>query len=78
MMPPLAQRLELDLTVEHGGHRAKIAGEQGNFLAVFPTLSSLCHFAVAAWPLRHDRPAGITLRVQWRGLRWEVPHAARR
>ena len=73
-MLPLLRALELNLVVEQGGYRAAISGADGNFLVVFPTLTSLRHFAIAAWPLRGLAPAGITVKVAWRGLQWKVLH----
>ncbi len=73
-MLPLLRALELNLVVEQGGYSAAVSGADGNFLVVFPTLASLWHFAIAAWPLRRPVPAGITVKVAWRRFHWEVLH----
>lgn len=69
-MLQLLQAVELDLTVEQGGHLMTLQGADGEFVVTFPTLRSLLHFGREMWPQRHLKPKGIRVSVRWRGLRW--------
>jgi hypothetical protein len=66
MTPPLPA-LDLDLRVEHGGHRVSLTGTGKRFTARFPTVASLLHFARIFWPLRKRFPREYSLRVSLRG-----------
>lgn len=69
---PLLRAIELDLAVEHAGHRVRLTGAAGQFVARFPALSSLLHFARIAFPFRKRFPRGFSVRLEWRGLGWRV------
>lgn len=68
----LLRALELDLAVEHAGHRVQLTGADGRFVARFRALSSLLHFARLAFPARKLFPRGLSVRLEWRGLAWRV------
>lgn len=68
----LLRALELDLTVEHAGHRVQLTGADGHFVARFAALTSVLHFARLTFPARKHFPRGLALRLQWRGLAWRV------
>lgn len=64
-MTRLLPNLKLDLLIEQHGHQVRLTGSGSAFLATFPTLASLLHFAKLLWPFRHHRPANVSLRIQW-------------
>jgi hypothetical protein len=71
MQPPLPA-LEADLVIEHGGHAVKVTGSASRFVANFPSLLAMLHFARVWWPLRDQVPRQIALDAQWRQLRIRV------
>lgn len=71
-MLQLLQAVELDLVIEQGGQRMTVRGQNGQFLATFPSLRSLFHFARELWPWRQHKPSGVRVVVGWRSLRWTV------
>lgn len=74
MRQALLHAVELDLVVEHGGHRVTVKGNRRVFTADFERLTSLLHFVRQAWRWRRQVPAGITVFVTWRGFRAKVAH----
>ena len=67
--------LDLDLRIQHAGHELILTGSGGSFVARFPTLLSLLHFARLSWPFRAHLPPDASLQVQWRWLHLPV-HAS--
>ena len=68
----LLPALEVDLVIEHGGRRLHLQGSGTPFVATFPTLVSLLHFAPIFWPYRKRIPRPASLQVERRGLRIPV------
>jgi hypothetical protein len=68
----LLRALELDLAVEHAGHRITVTGAGGRFVARFSSLSSLWHFARLYLRDRRRMPRGISVRLEWRGFGWGI------
>ena len=64
--------LEVDLLIEHGGHAMKVTGSASRFVANFPSLRAVLHFARVFWPLRKRIPHQIALEAEWRLLRVTV------
>ena len=67
MQPPFPS-LDLDLLIEHAGHQLTLSGSGMAFIATFPSLASLFHFARLGWSFRSQIPRHATLRVAWRGF----------
>ena len=68
-MTKLRPALDLDLVIESNGQRTSIQGSGYRFIATFPTLGSLFHFARILWPLRKAFPKGYAVQAKWKGLR---------
>jgi hypothetical protein len=64
--------LEVDLLIEHGARRLHLQGSGTRFVATFPTLVSLLHFAPIFWLYRKRIPRPTSLHVEWLGLRIPV------
>jgi hypothetical protein len=62
--------LALELQIENGGHRMRISGSAGQYVAEFPSLRSLVHFLAIGWRWRGQVPRGWRVQMAWRGLRW--------
>ena len=60
--------LDVDLQIEHGGHHLKLTGSGMRFVARFPTLISIVHFAPIFWPVRKNLPSPASVRIEWRKL----------
>lgn len=60
--------VEVDLLIEHDGRQLTVQGSGGNFVARFPTLASLFHFARIIWARRTAAPIDATFQVAWRRL----------
>jgi len=71
-MKRLLSALSADLLIENAGYRCTLSGGNMSFVARFPSLSSLIHFAPLFWSLRKYIPPGLTLRIQWGRLTWVV------
>ena len=71
MNPPLPA-LDVDLLIEHQGHRVEVKGSGRHLVATFPTLFSLWHFSRAFWPVRNYVPLDLDFKVEWRSFRWSV------
>jgi hypothetical protein len=69
-MKRLLPTLDVDIVVEHGGHKVAIQGSGRRFIAKFPTLFSLGHFALRLWPFRKLVPDSCEWQVEWRGYRF--------
>jgi hypothetical protein len=72
-MPNNQPEFEVDLAIEHDGHRLHLTGRDPEFTAEIPSFLSLLHFLRAGWPYRYLLPAGRTLSVRW----WKVRAAFR-
>lgn len=68
----LPRALELDLALEHAGHRVILTGASGWFVARFASLPSLWHFARLYLRDRRRLPRGFSVRLEWRGLGWRI------
>jgi hypothetical protein len=66
---------EVDLLIEHGGHRLKLRGSGTRFAARFPTLLSLFQFLRISWASRKRIPPQASFHVEWRRLRIPVKSA---
>jgi len=64
-MQRLLHALEVHLLVEHAGHQMTVTGSDARFVARFPTLASMVHFARIGWALRRSIPAEASLSVEW-------------
>lgn len=71
MTPPIPV-LDVDLLIEHDGHRLKLRGSERRFVANVPTLLSLLHFSRIFWQYRKRVAEEYSLEVQWRQLRIPV------
>lgn len=71
-------RLDVDLLIEHEGHRMKLTGSQNRFAAEFSSLVSLFHYARTFWSQRKIAPPGTSLSIGWRGLRLGALKSPRR
>lgn len=67
-MKRLLPALSADLLIENAGHQMRLTGGRMSYVADFPTLSSLFHFARIGWAWRKQIPPGLQLRIVWRGL----------
>lgn len=70
MTKPLLPALDLNVVVEHGGHRVAVTGSGRRFIATFATVSSLLHFFFASWRLRKFFPESYSFQAEWRGRRF--------
>ena len=64
-LPP---EVEVDLLIEHDGRHLTVQGSGRNFVAKFPTLLSLFHFARIFWAHRTEAPLDATVQIAWRRL----------
>ena len=64
--------LDVDLLVEHDGHRALVKGSGHDFVTRFPTLPSLMHFSRILWPWRKHLPSDLGLRIEWSIFRFRA------
>ncbi len=56
-MPNNQPEFEVDLAIEHDGHRLHLTGRDPEFTAEIPSFLSLLHFLRAGWPYRYLLPA---------------------
>ncbi len=68
-MKRLLPVLDLDLQIEHEGHRLALQGSGRQFVAKFQSLRALIHFGLRVWPFRKLAPASLRLRIEWKGRR---------
>ena len=61
--------VDVDLLVEHDGHKLKLNGSDSRFVARLPTLVSLFHFGGLFWSLRKRIPQQASLHMEWRPFR---------
>jgi hypothetical protein len=60
--------LEIDLSVEHNGHRLRLTGRDPEYVAEIPSIGSLIHFFRAGWRHRRLMPSGRRLTI----LLWKL------
>ncbi len=64
-LPPV---IEVDLLIEHDGRHLTVRGSGRNFVAKFPSLPSLFHFARIFWAHRTEAPIDAIVQIAWRRL----------
>lgn len=58
--------VDVDLLIEHDGHKLKLTGSDSRFVARFPTLAAVLHFGRVFWTSRKRVPRQASLHVEWR------------
>jgi hypothetical protein len=69
-MKRLLPVLDLDIQIEHEGHKLGLQGSGREFVAKFESLRALVHFGLRAWPFRKLAPSSCRLQVEWKGRRF--------
>jgi hypothetical protein len=59
-----APGIDVDLQLEHLGHKLEVKGSGSEFRALFPSFFSLIHYAISLWPLRKMVPEGWVIRLE--------------
>jgi hypothetical protein len=65
--------VEMDLRLEHSGHKLELTGSGSEYRASFPSIFSLIHYAFSLWSLRRQIPEGwvILLECGWFRYRYK-------
>ncbi len=61
---------EVNLLVEHAGHKLEVTGSGPEYRVRFPSLLSAIHFGTTLWPLRKYTPRGMVVVLEWRSLKF--------
>jgi hypothetical protein len=73
---PDALLFDVNLHLEHSGHKLDITGSGPEYTVRFPSVFSLLHYAITFWPLRKHLPEGAVIQLKYRF--WSYRYRANR